>query len=82
MGGAPEQAMDPELTEVVREVTWIVHQYVEDPETSLDLIIHEGNTYLFTIVGHRHHGKPRFRVSRRTEPISSLVQVWEVEVIE
>jgi hypothetical protein len=81
MGGASERALDAELAEVVREVTWIVRQYVEDPEATLDLIVHEGDTYLFTIAGPHHHGKPRFRVSRRADPISSHAQVWEVEVV-
>jgi hypothetical protein len=81
MGGASEQAMDPELAEMMREVTWIARQYVEDPEATLDLLAHEGTVYIFTVAGPRHQCKPRFRVSRRTELVSALLQPWEVEVV-
>jgi hypothetical protein len=82
MSGASEQTVDRDLLDLMREVTQIARQYLEDPEATLEFIGREGTGYLFCVIGHWHHGKPRFCASRRGMLISSHVQLWDVEVLD
>jgi hypothetical protein len=82
MSEASEQAMDRDLANLLREVTQITRQYLEDPEITLEFSGRDGDAYLFTVIGHWHHGKPHFCASRRRMPVSAHVQLWDVEVLD